>query len=102
MGRGLSGLQKSMMMLADAKYNGSSTIDKTVFIPEVCIVVCGWKPEYPIDKCSPGSHIFDKQKIGEKTYASVHVAITKSLNRLEKRGFIKVWIRAVSHWTGFS
>jgi hypothetical protein len=102
MSRGLSELQKSMMMLADAKYNGSKTIDKTVFTSEVCIEVYGWKPEYPIDRGSPGSHRFDKQKIGKKTYVSVHVAISKAVNRLEKRGFINVWEGAISHWTGFS
>ncbi len=90
MGKGLSQLQKSILIIARRNRGrrlGYSTCDVTN--RDVLIEVYGFRPLYSPEKKRNGCMIFDRQAIGINRYRSASVSVAKAFNRLVKRGLAR-------------
>ena len=76
MGKGLSTLQKKILLLAYKNENSN------VCAHEILISVYGFPP------LRKGKLIFNRRYIGLKRYNASTVAVCKSMNRLSERGFV--------------
>jgi hypothetical protein len=98
MARGLSDLQKFILREAAKKPVATQTTCYDMLCTyEICIGYYGWKPYG--GKRSAADNNFDPDKIGRDKYNSVHVAIKKACDRLEKRGLVERGGNGRS-WTG--
>ena len=96
MGRGLSQLQKSILIIARRnrgrrwkpggrwRYRDGDVVNR-----EVLIKVYGFRPLYNPQKKRNGCTIFDRRAIGINRYRSASVAVVKAFNRLTKRGLAR-------------
>ena len=113
MGRGLSDLQRSILIAA-FKAPDNRRGQRMLYYKDICTQYFGWLPGYAIWnnldgwkwKYDPryaellGSHCFATQIMGKKEYQRVMVTISKSVCRLEKRGLVECYQGTLSHWSG--
>jgi hypothetical protein len=107
-GRGLSELQKTILMLAHKnRERGTGArplldggqLGTDVKYPEVLEAYFGWEP----DRRSQSSRYFDfsKQAVGEKAYQSARASLTRAFSRLEARSLIvRTHGVMAAGWTG--
>jgi len=89
MARGLSDLQKSILIQAYKKLEqiGEYEDDKITGMlqaPEVLVEYYGWEPKKGVLRLRWQN--FSKEKIGSERYNSANAAVSKSFQRLEARG----------------
>jgi CRP-like cAMP-binding protein len=107
-GRGLSELQKTILMLAhENRERGMGAqhlldggqIGTDVKYPDVLEAYFGWEPDWR----SRSSQYFDFSKvdIGEKAYRSARASLSRAFSRLEARGLIvRTHGVMAASWTG--
>lgn len=78
MGKGLSKLQKGILLLAYRNRN-------ICLVRDVLIKVYQFPTKGNIQGAKPGALIFERKAIGLKKYQSASVTIVKSFNRLIRR-----------------
>lgn len=102
MGRGLSDLQKSILVMAYGNHEptrGSFGCD--LYTKDVLTGYYGWVPvKGYLD--SPGSQSFDIQAIGEQKYRSTRAAVSRAFRRLERRGLVTRVMAVRSVWAGIN
>ena len=81
MGRGLSKLQKEILLLAYRNRN-------ICLIRDVLTEAYQFPAKGNIQDAKPGVLIFERKEIGLKKYQAASVAIVKSFNRLIRRGLV--------------
>ena len=97
MGRGLSDLQKSILLQAYKKleqigrYNDQS-ITGMLLPSEVLAEFYGWETQIEDsghEEIYIGSQLFSKEEIGSNRYNSARAAVSKAFQRLEARGLVE-------------
>jgi len=106
MGKGLSPLQKKILLLANGKEKNSLN-DVQLYTCDIKVSIFGLKSDEMEESiknnwCYTGHHLFSKKEIGEKKYASICSTISRCITRLQKRGLINAYSGVNSHWTGIS
>lgn len=81
MGKGLSKLQKEILLLAYKNRN-------ICLVRDVLTEVYKFPPKGNIQDAKPGALIFERKKIGLKKYQAASVSVAKSFNRLTTRGLV--------------
>jgi hypothetical protein len=119
MGRGLSKLQRHILMTAGRQ--------QRVYYADVLERYFGWKPAPRRDRTArsleryregdtfdgrtvtadeigmlkyPGSQYFSRRQIGEATYSKTMATLSRACLRLERRGLVKCLQGKISHWAG--
>ena len=109
MGRGLSELQKYILITAAAKKTGDSrgAVDGRLYNADIFQGFYGWQPGWytgrdfrPRDMPGVGSRNFQPSIIGQKKYDTTHVVVRKACARLERRDLVVCLMGAHSHWSG--
>jgi hypothetical protein len=82
MGRGLSELQRSILQAVEDQ--------GALSYAEICVGFFHWpSPGSPGQPLEPGHLYFSVADIGPKRYRSVYVSITRSCQRLARRGLVE-------------
>lgn len=112
MGRGLSDLQRSILMLAAQNRFGRArqregAIERLDLTPaEVYVTVFGW--DYDVrerrrsqaERASERGKHFISREIGVNQYNCVRASVCRAFERLRKRGYVERWAGAWSKWSG--
>ena len=91
MGRGLSPLQTTILMLALAgreKHQDPSSFGADVYYSDIMVVFYGWTKQ-DTWHTGPGSQKFSRQTIGGKRYAAAQAAVSRAVQRLNDRGLVQ-------------
>lgn len=122
MGRGLSELQKTILLRALSNRKAPDRDEYTCDVYQREIMadhfgwrqsLHGWLPKSPRERdWIFGRYYFSKQKIGPRRYASVQASVSRAITRLEERGLVECftgapyfsstfqcWLRP-PHWSG--
>lgn len=113
MGRGLSTLQKDILRLAAAKHAEHEPERKQGKLPrgaadlimaEILAELYHWpmiERRWPSKQAiRHGGQNFSRRDISPQAYNVAHVVVTKSLERLAKRGLIELCVGANALWLG--
>jgi len=114
MGRGLSTLQKQILVLADqCERQGKGILHYCVIYQRVYGWEVAWWAPYegrdalgwwskdngqPVYHWRCG-HLFDPELVGRKAYSVATSAVTRAVSRLERRGLCRVFCGAYAKWT---
>jgi hypothetical protein len=93
MARGLSGLQKKILLMAyESRRRGRDGHGVDLRYPDVLREWWGWEPVrsgWAKDKRSPAlGMLFSKTQIGEREYRSAQSSLSRAVRRLEERGLV--------------
>jgi hypothetical protein len=88
MAKGLSTLQKTILLLAIRNFD-DSTKNCGVSNKEVLIEYYKFRPCCDTERKRNGTKIFDRRAIGINRYRSASVAVVKAFDRLLNRGFAR-------------
>ena len=81
MGRGLSELQKDILLLAYRQKG-------ICLVRNVLVEVYKFPTKGNVQGAKPGALIFERKEIGLKKYQATSVSVAKSFNRLTTRGLV--------------
>src|SRR5262249_28372340 len=76
-----------------------------VYYTEVLMGYFGWKRSTPLPRNpdayeGPGTQLFSRREIGEKTYGKVMATLSRACARLGDRGLVTCLYGKHSHWSG--
>jgi hypothetical protein len=101
MGRGLSDLQKAIIVMAyknkeagdvayrtgPNEYNTRPVVSAHVKREQILQEYFGWRPGVR-ERCKGRAGVFNREDIGHDRYNTVMVSLSRSLHRLEARGLV--------------
>lgn len=106
MGRGLSPLQKHVLIMAQANRQQPDRFEFDLFAYEVLWELYNFKAHTHVKALRDqdgnrhiGGWKFSKNAIGHQRYNAAHAAVSKAFYRLQERGFVVCYVGYVG-WSG--
>ncbi len=86
MARGLSGLQKEILIMGYENRSKNPTGVVDLLNRQVLIEIYNFEPNTNIDEAKPGALVFNREAIGIKKYQAASTSVSVCFNRLVCRG----------------